>query len=255
MNILYNQNVIPKIIHYCWFGKKPLPDSAIKCINSWKKFCKNFKIIEWNEKNFSIRKAPKYVKQAYKAKKYAFVTDYVRLYVLYNFGGVYMDTDVETVKPINRFLEDKAFLGFENGKNISTGIMASEPSIPIFKEFLSVYDKETFFYGTFNSEINYTTNVDLITNICLKYGLKQNNKYQIIKNLSIYPKEFFCPCDWKTKQVLITNNTCVIHWFNGSWKSKDTIFVRVKRKVVWTAKKVSKILMIKKFYNWMKRKI
>ena len=104
--------MIPKVIHYCWFGKKPLPPLAVNCIDSWKKFCPDYEIIEWNEKNFDIN-SNTYVREAYENKKWAFVSDYVQLYALYNYGGIYMDTDVQVLKPLDAFLNDQAFSGFE----------------------------------------------------------------------------------------------------------------------------------------------
>ena len=121
-----NKRMIPKTIHYCWFGGNPLPKLAKKCIKSWKKYCPDFEIIEWNEANFDISSAPLYVRQAYEAKKWAFVTDYVRLYALTSYGGIYMDTDVEVIKPLDFFLNHDAFSGFESEKSIPTGIMASK---------------------------------------------------------------------------------------------------------------------------------
>ena len=106
--------MIPKTIHYCWFGGNPLPPLAVKCIKSWKKYCPDYEIIEWSEKNFDVSSAPLYVRQAYEAKKWAFVTDYVRLYAMTTCGGVYMDTDVELVKPIDTYLSHEAFSGFED---------------------------------------------------------------------------------------------------------------------------------------------
>ena len=109
--------MIPKKIHYCWFGGNPLPEDAQKYLESWKKFCPDYEIIRWDEKNFDINQLP-YVQEAFKAKKWAFITDYVRLYALYNYGGIYMDTDVEVLKSLDSFLELKAFSGFENEENI-----------------------------------------------------------------------------------------------------------------------------------------
>ena len=127
--------MIPKIIHYCWFGGNELPEMAKRCINSWKQVLPEYKIIRWDESNFDICNT--YVKEAYENKKYAFVTDYVRLYTMYTYGGIYMDTDVEVLKPLDKFLVNKAFSGFENYMNIPTGIMACEKGYPDFKELLS----------------------------------------------------------------------------------------------------------------------
>lgn len=211
--------MIPKTIHYCWFGRNPKPELALKCIRSWKKYCKGYQIIEWNEDNFDINTAPLYVRQAYEAKKWAFVTDYVRLYAMTKFGGIYMDTDVEVIKPLDCFLKHEAFSGFENDTQIPTGIMACRKGFPLFEHFLAYYDDAQFYNS--DGSLNCTTNVAVMTDICLKYGLMQNNQYQEIKGFALYPKDVFCPLSWKTGRLEKTVNTVTIHWFNGSWKSKE----------------------------------
>jgi len=138
--------MIPKTIHYCWFGRNPKPKLAQKCIKSWKKYCPDYEIIEWNEDNFDIASAPLYVRQAYEAKKWAFVTDYVRLSAMTKFGGVYMDTDVEVVKPLDRFLNHDAVSGYESESCIPTGLMACREGFPLFLEFLHYYDEASFYH-------------------------------------------------------------------------------------------------------------
>lgn len=135
--------MIPKVIHYCWFGKKPLPELALKCIESWKKYCPDYEIKEWNEESFDINMYI-YARQAYDAKKWAFVSDVARLYVLYQEGGIYMDTDVELLKSIDCFLENDAFSGFEDKKSVPTGIMGAVKNNNVIKEFLDEYN-EAFF--------------------------------------------------------------------------------------------------------------
>ena len=124
--------MIPKIIHYCWFGGKPLSPMARRCIDSWKKYCPDYQIKRWDETNFDLNSCT-YIREAYEAKKWAFITDYVRLCVMYNYGGIYMDTDVEVLKNLDCFLSEKAFSGFESVDRIPTGIMASEKECPIIK--------------------------------------------------------------------------------------------------------------------------
>lgn len=211
--------MIPKTVHYCWFGGKPKPKLALKCIKSWKKYCPDYEIIEWNEENFDISACPLYVRQAYEAKKWAFVTDYVRLWVMTNFGGIYMDTDVELLKRLDRFLSHEAFSGFEDGKHIPTGIMACQKGFPLFEEFLHYYDNISFFNddGTFNC----TTNVVIMTTICKEHGLIQNGEYQIIEGFALYPKDVFCPKNYSTGQLEKTKNTVAIHWFSASWHSDE----------------------------------
>ena len=163
--------MIPKKIHYCWFGGNPLPEETKIYIESWKKYCPDYEIIEWNEKNFDLN-CNIYIQEAYQAKKWAFITDYVRLYVMYNYGGIYMDTDVEVIKSLDPYLNNKAFSGFETFTDIPTGIMASEKGFPLFKEFLDYYKDRHFIMN--DGSYDMTTNVVIITNICKKYGLKTN---------------------------------------------------------------------------------
>ena len=209
-----------KYIHYCWFGRGEKPELALKCIESWKKYCKDYEIIEWNEDNFDIN-SNKYVKQAYDAKKFAFVTDYVRLYTLYNYGGIYMDTDVEVIKPLDEFLNNPAFSGFENTNKIPTGIMAAEKGNKWICDLLKEYDLLEFVKedGTYDL----TTNVTRITNLTIKeYGLNPVSSYQNLNNIVVlYPYDYFCPKDWETGKINLTENTYTIHHFSGSWHTQE----------------------------------
>lgn len=211
--------MIPKIIHYCWFGKNPKPKLAKKCIKSWKKYCPDYEIIEWNEENFDISAAPLYVQQAYEARKWAFVTDYVRLYAMVNYGGIYMDTDVEVIKSLDAFLHHQAFSGFEDDIHIPTGIMACQKGFPLFQDFLYFYDKVSFLNP--DGSANCTTNVVIMTELCLKHGLVQNGKYQIVNGFTLYPKDVFCPISYTTGKLEKTMNTVTIHWFAGSWQTQE----------------------------------
>ena len=211
--------MIPKKIHYCWFGRNPKPELAEKCIDSWKKYCPDYELIEWNEDNFDIHSAPLYVRQAYEHKKWAFITDYVRLYALVNFGGIYMDTDVEVIRPLDEFRKHQAFSGFEDGINIPTGIMASQKDFPLFQELLNYYDDARFVNE--DGTLNTITNVTIITSLCEKKGLQKNNSFQKIDGFALYPKEYFCPVDYESGKLLKTENTFTIHWFAGSWRSEE----------------------------------
>lgn len=217
--------MIPKIIHYCWFGRNPKPKLAEKCIKSWKKFCPDFEIIEWNEDNFDIDSAPLYIRQAYEAKRWAFVTDYVRLYAMTKYGGIYMDTDVEVIKTLDKFLVHEAFSGFEDETRIPTGIMACKKDFPLFKELLRFYDTASF-YNEDGTE-NHTTNVTTITNICLNKGFQPNNTFQVIDGFALYPHDVFCPIDYDSNKLNKTKNTVTIHWFSGSWHSNEEKSQRV----------------------------
>ena len=210
--------MIPKTIHYCWFGRNPKPKLAEKCIESWKKYCPDYELIEWNEDNFDISTAPLYVRQAYEAKKWAFVTDYVRLWAMTTFGGIYMDTDVEVLKPLDPILAHEAVSGFEAEKYITTSLMACQKEFPLFLEFLSYYDTVFFLKG--DGTIDQTTNVTTITNICKEKGFVPNNQFQIIEGFALYPSDYFCPRSYQTGKLRKTENTMTIHWFAASWHTK-----------------------------------
>lgn len=241
---------IPKIIHYCWFGKGQMPELALKCIDSWKKVLPDYEIKEWNEENFAIN-CNKYVKQAYDCKKYAFVTDYVRLYALYNEGGIYMDTDVEVLKSLDQFLNHSAFSGFENNNSIPTGIMAAEKGNNWIKILLDEYDNLAFLNE--NGEADTTTNVVRITNKTVEnYNIKLNDTYQDLGDVAFYPHEYFCPKDWDTGNIYLTNNTYVIHHFNASWHSKSERKDAQLRKSLML--KYGKKLGAKKYNQHLKRK-
>ena len=242
--------MIPKKIHYCWFGGNPLPKLAKKCIKSWKKYCPDYEIIRWDEKSFDISEAPLYVRQAYEAKKWAFVSDYVRLYAMVTQGGIYMDTDVEVVKSLDEFLQHKAFSGFEDEAHIPTGIMACEKDFPLFREFLDYYDDALFIKE--DGEYNSTTNVIIMTDISKKYGLRCDGTYQIVNDMVLYPEDYFCPLDFNLC-LHNTENTHAIHWFSGSWlPEKEREGRERKRKLREKAEIKDKI---KYFPNRMLRKI
>ena len=225
-------NKIPKVIHYCWFGRGEKPKLAKKCIKSWKKYLPDYEIIEWNEENFDIN-SNQYVKEAYESKKYAFVSDYVRLYALCNYGGIYMDTDVEVVKPLDEFLIHDAFSGFESLQDAMTGIMGCEKEFELFKEFLDYYTDRSFIKE--NGELDTTTNVRIMNNILRKYGLVSNNELQVVNKLTIYPKTYFCPLTFNSSESDFSDNTYTIHHFSGSWHSKEEK-KRLKKKYKYAQK-------------------
>ena len=220
LNILLKwYNMIPKIIHYCWFGRGEMPDIALKCISSWKKHLPDYELKLWNEDNFDINSV-QYVKEAYYARKFAFVTDYVRLYAIYNEGGVYMDTDVEVLQNLDGFLNLPAFSGFESNNAIPTGIMASEKNGVWAKEQLELYNNRKFIKsdGTFD----FTTNVTTITNSMKQGGFVLDNTTRNYKDtITMFSSDYFCPKSWYTGKVKLTPNTYCIHHFAGSWKEPD----------------------------------
>lgn len=211
---------IPKIIHYCWFGGKPLPELAQNCISSWKKYCAGYKIIEWNETNVDISCCD-YVREAYKAKKWAFVSDYVRFKILYEQGGIYLDTDVELIQPIDDIVENGAFLCFEEGPGlmVAPGLgMAAEPGMMLYKEILENYHATHFCY---DENGKYLTVVERITSILQKYAALSERKVCHVVGVNIYPPEYFCPLNFYTGRMCITENTRSIHYYTASWFSKE----------------------------------
>lgn len=204
---------IPKIIHYCWFGKSEMNSLQKKCMDSWKMYLSEYKFVEWNEENIDITSCPIYVQEAYACKKYAFVTDYVRLYVLYMNGGIYMDTDVEVLRKLDQFLVCNAFSGYESANYIPTGIMGCEKGFPLFKEFLKYYDNRHFLI---DGKPDKTTNVVTISNLCTQKGYTLHNQLQSIEGFVVFPKEYFCPL-YGSSYTNFTQNTYAIHHFNASW--------------------------------------
>jgi hypothetical protein len=183
-------------------------------MQSWKKYCPNCTVVEWNEDNFDFS-SNLYARQAYDAKKWAFVSDYVRLYVLYHQGGVYLDTDMELLKPLDSFFEHKAFFGFERADRLSTAIMGSEKSHAFIRTLLSDYDNRTFIKedGTFDC----SPNTIMLTDYCLSLGLLLNNRKQTITDFTIYPSDYFSPKSWVTQKVEFTADSHAIHHFEASW--------------------------------------
>ena len=237
-------DMIPKKIHYCWFGKGKKPQLAEKCLESWKKYCPDYEIIEWNEENFDVNCCD-YVREAYEQRKFAFVTDYVRLYVMYTHGGIYMDTDVEVVRPLDEFLENHAFSGFESETQIPTGIMASEKGFTLFKYLLSFYDDNHFVNK--DGSINTTTNVSIITNMLTIKGFNPNGKYQVVDGFALYPRDYFCPLEDSTGKMFKSENTATIHWFNKSWIDPK---LRVRSKVT----KIFHRIFGVNCFDWLKKK-
>lgn len=218
--------MIPKKIHYCWFGRGEKPKKAEKCLASWKKYCPDYEIIEWNEDNFDINQNP-YTKMAYETKKFAFLSDYARLLIIYNEGGLYFDVDVEIIKPIDDLLENQAFFGFETDEYVNTGVgFGAEKHSQIVKMMLDEYDdlldgKN----GTVGCPI-------LNTRALIKAGLVANGKKQNINGIQVYPSDYFNPYDDPTGRLNKTENTYSIHWFAKSWMSRKNIIRSILTKPI-----------------------
>lgn len=220
--------MIPKIIHYCWFGGKEKPALAQVCLRSWKRFAPDFELKEWNESNFDLSSAPVYVRQAMDARRWAFVTDYVRLVALTRYGGVYMDTDVELKKPLTPYLHHQAFAGFEAIDRVQTGLLACEPGFPLFEAFLRHYDTAAFLREDGSTDL--TTNVEILTRLCAERGLRLDNSKQCVDGLTVYPKEVFCPVEYETGKLKKSRKTVCIHWFAASWHTQQELEQLAKEK-------------------------
>lgn len=217
--------MIPRTIHYCWFGPNSLSQDELRCIQSWKKYCPDYEIVLWNEDNFNVH-VNLYVEQAYNEQKWAFVSDYARFWILYHFGGIYFDTDVELINQIDDIVSSGPFMGFEKKSNsngqvaVAPGLgMCAEKGMHFYKEVLDIYDTLSFINedGSQNDE----TVVSRITNILSSKGLKQVSSIQSVEGITIYPDDYFAPLDYRTGLVTMTDNTRSIHHYASSWCSPE----------------------------------
>jgi len=238
--------MIPKIIHYCWFGRGEMPQLAEECIASWHKYMPDWEYKLWNEDNFDVNQIP-YVKEAYEAKKYAFVSDYVRLWALYNEGGLYMDVDFVVYKPFDELLHWNAFAGFEGSKHspLMMGVVASWPHGTWVKEQLDAYLGRHFING--DGSFDLTTNVQFVSARMRESGFVQNGKEQDYKDLHVFPVDYFCPRQ-TTGEYFRSENTYCEHlglgsWTEGNWgwkhkisefigKKNMTRLIKLKRKIL-----------------------
>lgn len=227
--------MIPKIIHYCWFGGSPIPDKYKKYMDTWKKNCPEYLIKEWNEKNFDVN-TNQYCKEAYKAKRWAFVSDYARLKIIYENGGVYLDTDVEMIKDLSPLISDGiGFIGFQNVMEVTTGLgFAAEKGNACVKAMLDVYNKRHFLGD--NGKMNLIPCPASNTVGLLKCGLKIGKKYseeiQHLEGIRVYPKEYFNPLDFDTSKLETTENSYMIHRYDASWSSVNDKRRRAIKKII-----------------------
>lgn len=227
--------MIPKIIHYCWFGRNPLPKSAQKCIASWRKFFPDYEIKEWNEDNFDVN-IIQYTKDAYAAKKYAFVSDYARFWILYHYGGVYFDTDVEVIRRMDDIIEKGAFMGQEtlsSGADVKLTIapglgIGSEKDNPVYMMLLDEYAGLSFWDD--NDRINSYSMIPMVSSLFVDNGLKGGNEMETVLGITIYPPDYFDPYDSIKGNLVITGNTRSIHWYSASWLSaRERLLLGLKR--------------------------
>ena len=218
---------IPKVIHYCWFGKGEMPKLAKKCIKSWKKYCPDYEIVCWNENNFDLTQN-RYMLEAYEAEKWAFVSDYARLKVLYDEGGIYLDTDVELIKPLDNLIKDGGFMGFDDNKLISTGLgFASEKGNELVGALLSDYDDISFVLEDGSYDMTPCPNRN--TKTLINLGMDTSKKNQVFMGIKMLSEDYLCPIKYYTGKKIITKNTYSIHHFCASWTSptaKRTLFIK-----------------------------
>lgn len=221
--------MIQKKIHYCWFGGNPLPELAQKCIASWRKFCPDYEIIEWNETNYDIKKN-KYMSQAYENKRWGFVPDYARLDIIYTYGGIYLDTDVELIKPIDELLKLKAFAGVEqNSEYVALGLgFGAEKGHPTIKALCDYYDTLSFVE---NGELNLTPAPKINSTVLQAMGYRFSKQIMDACGMTIFPSEYLCPIDYDTDELRITENTYSIHHYTASWYDESQRYaLKLKRR-------------------------
>lgn len=229
---------IPKIIHYCWFGGKEKPAEVEYCIASWRQFLPDYEIMEWNEGNFSVEDSVPYVREAYSLGKWAFVSDYVRLYALKQYGGFYFDTDVEVFRSFDELLRCPMVLGFESNDYLTTAVIGCEPETPLIAEFLDDYQNRHFILpdGTPDME---TTNVVKLTRMMVSHGLELNGKLQRVGDAVVFPQWYFSANDLINIVGKYRKDGYAYHHMNASWYDKKlsrNFLMRVRRYVLGVAR-------------------
>lgn len=212
---------LPKVIHYCWFGGNELGDQELKCIDSWKKFLPDYEIVCWNESNYNLLRN-EYVREAYEAKKWAFVSDFARFDILHQYGGVYFDTDVEIIASMDDILNKGPFMAGESapsrdhGLTVAPGLgLAAYPGMALYQKILESYNDQHFINS--DGSLNTKTVVVRVTELLRDCGLRDVNEVQTLDDLTIYPVDYFNPKDYFTGEIVLTNNTRAIHHFSMSW--------------------------------------
>lgn len=212
--------MIPKVIHYCWFGGSEIPENLLHCMESWKQVMPDYEIKRWDESNYDINQCD-YIREAYAEKKWAFVSDYVRLDVCYTYGGIYLDTDVEVLKPFDDLLSLEGFCGMETGKhqnpdevNVGLGMglcQGQEMGQILRDEYQGLHFKKS------DGSLDLTPCPTIQTRTLKKYGLELRNEIQNVNGLVVFPTEYFCPMNQYTGEVNTTSNTFSVHHYFASW--------------------------------------
>lgn len=233
---------IPKIIHYCWFGKTEMPQKEKEYIEGWKKIFPEYEIKKWNEDNFNVDECA-FCRQAYEAKQYAFVSDYARAKILYEYGGVYLDTDVEVLKEIPQLGTDIGILGFERRKFLGTAVIAAPPKNAVIKQLMEYYEEHNFVQE--DGAMDIVANVSVLTDIMVERGLVLGGKEQECEGFHIFPREFFYPKKLGENEFRIEEETCAIHYCNNSWmtdrekkRGNSKVWIKIIRPVLQTMRKI-----------------
>lgn len=224
--------LIPKKIHYIWLGGNPLPPLEKKCLSSWRKFMPDYEIVRWDESNLDFGLC-EYACEAYKAKKWAFASDYARFKILYEQGGIYLDTDVEVIRSLEPILERGPYMGFEvdcsetTKGTVASGLgLAANPGLGLYRDILDSYEQDHFIKD--DGSYDLTTVVDRVTDILREKGLRDVPGIQEVAGVRIYPSEYFCPKDPINSRLILTENSYSIHHYDGSWTtSKQRIHKRI----------------------------
>lgn len=242
-------NNIPKIVHYCWFGNGEKPDKVKKCINSWKNKLDGYKFIEWNETNFDYEQNI-YTKQAYEQQKYAFVSDVARIKALKEWGGIYLDTDVEVLKSFDSILEEgDCILGFEYENYIATSFIACIPNHALINEFVELYDELRFLDSVGN--IISGTNVSKLTELLVDKGLFRNNEKQYLNDgIIVYPSDYFSPYDYSNCYYNTSDNTYCVHYFYVSWMPWQTHLKKYIKKMIVKLIGIKNMKKLRKLLRW-----
>lgn len=238
--------MIPKVIHYVWFGGGKKSRLIKHCIKSWRKKLPDYRIIEWNENNFDVN-VNQYCREAYEKKKYAFAADYARLYILYHHGGIYMDTDSELFKSLDPFLGHSGFTCFESDSVVALGTVGAEKGNGIIGYMLSYYDGRSFLDSSQPGGIDWTPNTKAMTERLLARGLKANNSYQEIEGFAVYPSIYFCQ-DGKSENKYAT------HYFTATWLPKKFQRINRRHRRIGKIKKLVRRIVGEKLYARLKGK-
>ena len=237
--------MIPKIIHYCWFGGKPIPEEYRRYIDSWAKYLPEYEIRRWDESNYDVNCIP-FSSEAYSVGKFAYVSDYARLRIMYEHGGIYFDTDVEVIRPLDDIIENGAFMAFEKNSNaskldclnVAIGLgFAVEPKNHIIKEILDFYESRHYIYP--DGHMEQITIVKIVTDILKRRGLSRSDIPTTIDGITIYPWDYFCPVEFLSNKMEITENTRTIHHYSASWMSWTD---KLKMKKGYYANKLRKFI-------------